>query len=320
MVRTNPFPFSSDNKRYHTLSYHNKRTFGEKLFKAVIDGGFTCPNKDGSRGEGGCIFCDGGSGYFTGSPLLPVSAQLEREIERIHQKNPGSRVIAYFQANTNTYAPVEKLREIYLPAVSMPDVAGISIGTRADCLSEEIIGFLKELSQKTYLTVELGMQSVHEKTIRLINRGYSHEEFLRGYEKLKKSGIRTCVHIINGLPGEDREDMLETAAELGRLRPDGVKLQLLHVIRGTVLEKLYSDHVFSTMEKQDYIQTVTQQLELLPPQTVIERLTGDGDKRKLIAPLWSRDKISVLGGIDKLQAQLDSYQGKKFLQKSPEKA
>lgn len=308
----NTFIYSSDNKRYHTLAYHNKITFGEKIFKAVVDAGFTCPNKDGTKGFGGCIFCSGGSGYFTDTPTVPIKKQLENELERIRRKNPVAKAIAYFQANTNTYADVKKLREIYMPILSIDGIEGISIATRADCLSDEIVDFLYELSQKTYLTVELGMQSVHDKTLDFINRGYDHKTFLEGYEKLRKCRIRICVHIINGLPFESCDDILETAKQTGLLLPDAVKIQLLHVIKGTALEKLYYNNIFDVMNMENYIKTVVSQLEYLPPSTVIERITGDGDKSKLIAPKWSTNKIAVLGGIDKLQARLDSFQGKFF--------
>lgn len=308
----NPFEFSCDNKRYHTLSYHNKQTFNVKIFKAVIDAGFTCPNKDGSKGIGGCIFCDGGSGYFTNSYLKSVEEQIKMELKRIKKKNLNARAIAYFQANTNTYADVQKLKNIYLPVLSQPDVAGISIGTRADCLQPQILDFLEELSHKTYLTVELGMQTIHDNTLKLINRGYNHNEFLKGFFSLKKRNIRTCIHIINGLPGENIDMMLETARNVGKLEPDALKIQLLHVIKNTPLEEMYKNDMLNVMSKENYISTVVNQLEYIPPQTVIERITGDGNKDKLIAPLWSTDKISVLGGIDKLQNDSDSWQGKKY--------
>ena len=308
----NPFEFSCDNKRYHTLSYHNKQTFNVKIFKAVIDAGFTCPNKDGSKGIGGCIFCDGGSGYFTNSYLKSVEEQIKMELKRIKKKNLNARAIAYFQANTNTYADVQKLKNIYLPVLSQPDVAGISIGTRADCLQPQILDFLEELSHKTYLTVELGMQTIHDNTLKLINRGYNHNEFLKGFFSLKKRNIRTCIHIINGLPGENIDMMLETARNVGKLEPDALKIQLLHVIKNTLLEEMYKNDMLNVMSKENYISTVVNQLEYIPPQTGIERITGDGNKDKLIAPLWSTDKISVLGGIDKLQADSDSWQGKKY--------
>ena len=309
----NPFPYSSDNKRYHTLHFHNMREFGCKVYKAPVDAGFTCPNIDGSKGVGGCIYCSGGSGYFTKSPLLSVSEQLNEQIRLIHNKHPEAKVIAYFQSYTNTYAPVEKLRKKILPALVNPYVAGISVATRADCISDECLDFLSFLSKRTKLTVELGLQTVHDKTAELINRCHSYSQFTQCFYRLKDRGIRTTVHIINGLPGENREMMLETAETVGKLAPDGLKIHLLHVIKGTVLEKMYLNGEYIPMEKDDYVETVVEQLRYIPPETVIERLTGDGDKRTLIAPDWSKDKISVLGAIDKLQSRLDSFQGDKLL-------
>lgn len=308
-MNKSPFIFSSDNKRYHTLNYYNKTFYGEKIYKAVLDCGFTCPNIDGTKGTGGCIFCDGGSGYFTDGSI-PVTAQLEKEIIRIHKKNKNAPIVAYFQANTNTYASVEKLREIYFSVLEFPEICGISIGTRADCLQEDIIDLLRELNIRTRLTIELGMQTIHENTIKKINRCYSHKEFLSGYYRLKENNIRTCLHIINGLPDESHEMMIETARHLAEICPDAVKIQMLHVIRNTPLEKLYNAGKFRLLSRDEYINIVVKQLEILPPETVIERITGDGDKLKLVAPLWSADKISVLGGIDKKLAELDTWQGK----------
>lgn len=313
-MQRSPFEFSFDNKRYHTLNFYNRRKFGKKVHKAVLDCGFTCPNIDGSKGVGGCIFCDGGSGYFT-RPQLSVSEQLRTEIARIERKSGvGSPIIAYLQANTNTYAPADYLRKLYGEVLEFPQVIGISVGTRADCLSDDVLDVLSSFNEKTALTVELGMQTVHEKTIDFINRGYSHEEFLDGYFRLKQRGIRVCLHIINGLPCETAEMMLETAEQTAVLAPDAVKLQMLHVIKGTKLAELYSNGEFGLLTRDEYIDTAVRQLELLPPETVIERITGDGDKAKLIAPLWSADKIAVLGGIDKRLAELDTMQGKRFKQ------
>ena len=312
----NPFKFSSDNKRYNTLNYYNKQNYNKKIYKAVIDLGLTCPNIDGSKGRGGCIFCDGGSGYFTHSKTDLVS-QLWLEKNRICSKyGENAEFIAYFQANTNTYAPVDFLRKFYYTALEFPNVSGISIGTRADCLPDEIIELLFELKDHTHLTVELGMQSCHESTIDLINRCYSHEEFCAGFGKLKNAGIRTCIHIINGLPHETPEQMAETAAEAARLAPDAVKLQMLHVIKGTVLVDMFARSEFRLLERSEYIDIIVKQLELLPPETVIERITGDGDKSKLIAPMWSADKIAVLGGIDKRLAELDTWQGRSYRKKA----
>lgn len=303
------FEFSSDNKRYHTLNFYNKKRYGRKIFKAVLDCGFTCPNIDGSKGCGGCIFCDGGSGYFTNG-RLSLSDQYKSERRRIFSKNGEVPIIAYFQANTNTYAPPEKLRGLYNEALGFENIHGISIGTRADCLSEDVLDVLSELNDKTDLTVELGMQTIHNKTLDLINSCCTHEEFLDGYNRLKKRGIRTCLHIINGLPGEDERMMLATAREIAEMAPDALKIQMLHIIKGTRLAELYKNGGFSLLTRDEYVNITIKQLELIPPETVIERITGDGDKRKLEAPMWSADKIAVLGMIDKRQAQLDTWQGK----------
>lgn len=301
------FPYSDDNKRYHTLSFENRRRFGGKVMKAVIDAGFTCPNIDGTRGVGGCAFCDGGSGYFTARGT--VTEQLEREKKRIFQKHPDAKIIAYFQAHSNTYAEPTRLRELYAQAVSC-GVCGIAVATRADCLNEEIADLLRALPVP--VTVELGLQTVHDRTAEQMNRGHSYADFAEAYRLLKKKKIRVCVHIINGLPEETDEMMLETAETLGRLRPDGIKLHLLHVIRGTRLAALYEQGGYEPLTKGRYVDLAVRQLELLPPETVIERITGDGDKSKLLAPLWSRDKIAVLGAIDALQRERDSVQGKYF--------
>lgn len=305
----NPFPFSDDNKRYHTLSYHNRHTYGKRIFKAVIDAGFTCPNIDGTRGLGGCIFCDGGSGYFTASSRLSVSEQYLLEEKRIREKYPKAGIIAYFQAHSNTYCTPERLKALLSEAVSC-GAEGIAIATRADCIDGEKADIIASLPVP--VTVELGLQTVSDETAAKINRCHSFAEFLEGYRLLKDKGIRVCVHIIDGLPGENRENMLETARVLGRLRPDGVKIHLLHVIKGTRLCEMYESGEYTPLEKAEYIDTVIGQLELLPQETVIERITGDGDKKKLEAPLWSADKISVLGGIDKRMAEIGTYQGRLF--------
>lgn len=271
----------------------------------------TCPNIDGTKGVGGCIFCDGGSGYFTNKQMT-VTEQLDSESERIFRKNGNVPIIAYFQANTNTFAAVEYLRSIFNEALKYPNVIGLSIGTRADCLPDDVLELLCELNEKTNLTIELGMQSVHELTIELINRCYSHKEFLNGYYKLKEKGIRVCLHIINGLPYETPEMMIETVRQTAELKPDGVKLQMLHIIKGTRLEELFNKDKLLLLCREEYIDIVVSQLEVLPPETVIERITGDGDKTKLIAPLWSANKIAVLGGIDKRLSEKNTWQGRLF--------
>lgn len=304
------FPYSDDNKRYHSLFYYNKHRFGHRVYKAVLNGGFTCPNLDGSKGTQGCAFCDGGSGAFT--KALSLQKQLELELSRIRKQKSNAEAIAYFQVHTNTYAPVDCLRNLFEQAIAFPGIIGLSIGTRPDCLPDNVLDYLSELNRKTYLTVELGVQTVHDRTAEAFGRGYLFSEFLESYQKLQNLHIRTCLHIINGLYQENLSDMLQTAETLGKLKPQAVKIQLLHVLKDTRYADLYQSGEYLPMTQEDYIFTVVKQLELFPPETVIERVTGDGEKTKLLAPLWSMDKIKTLGGIDKLQAQLDTWQGKKF--------
>ena len=303
------FPYSDDNKRYHTLSYHNRHTYGGKVHKAAIDAGLACPNIDGTKGIGGCTYCSGGSGYFTKDCALSVTEQFRAEEKRIRAKHPDALITAYFQAHSNTYAPAERLEAMFREAIAA-GAHSLAVATRADCIDEEKTQLLCSLGVP--VTVELGLQTIHDSTAALINRCHTTAEFLSGYKLLKSHGLRVCVHIINGLPNEDVPMMLETAKALGQLRPDGVKIHLLHVIEGTALAHTYRSGGYNPMEKQDYIDTVVQQLRLLPPETVIERLTGDGDKNTLLAPLWSRDKISVLGGIDKRMAEIGAWQGDKL--------
>lgn len=311
MVKS-PFPFSSDNKRYHTLGYHLRSLFPHRVFKAVIDAGLTCPNLDGTCGTGGCIYCLQGGGEFTGSSLLSPGDQVRHELFRIRRKWPEAGCIAYFQAHTNTYAPVERLRALYEDALSVPGVCGISIATRADVLSPEVLSLLEEVSHTTYLTVELGLQTTHDDTARRICRGHTFSAFLEGYYSLQKKGIRTCIHLIDGLPGESFSHMLETAQIVGRLRPQAVKIHLLHVLEGTKLAEMWKTGDIRCLEKDEYISILCSQLEWLPPETVLERVTGDGSREHLLAPLWSLDKISVLGGIDQELKRRDSWQGKRY--------
>ncbi len=307
-----PFEYSVDNKRYHTLNFHLLKTFGEKVYKAVIDAGFSCPNKDGTCGIGGCSFCLGGSGEFTNSAHLSVTEQLKLESERITKKHGESKMIAYFQSNTNTYAPTDKLRNLYYEALSFPNVSGLSVGTRPDCINEENVSLLKEISQKTYLTVELGLQTIHDKTALKFNRGYGFETFKKAFNLLNENDIRVCVHLINGLYDETRDEMVESARVIGKMRPDAVKIHLLHILKGTKAEKDYKNGKITPMTKSQYIDTVCRQLGVLPPECVIERLTGDGGKENLVLPLWSLDKISVLAGIDKELSARSICQGEFF--------
>ncbi len=303
------FKFTEDNKRYHTLNYHLNKTFGEKVFKAVIDAGFSCPNIDGKVGFFGCAYCLSGSGEFTHGQHLAISEQLKAEYERISKKHKNPKLIAYFQAHTNTYAQVFDLREKYQEALNCKNVVGLSVATRPDCIDEGVADLLKEFSDKTYLTVELGLQTIYDNTAKAFNRGYDYSVFLKAYRLLKERKIRTCIHIINGLMGETKDMMINTAKTVGKLHPDAVKIHLLHILKGTAYAKEYELGNLTPLTKDVYIDTVVRQLEVLPPETVIERVTGDGAKDSLIAPEWSLDKISVLGGIDKEMAMRNTYQG-----------
>ncbi len=308
---TNPFPFTLDNKRYHTQNYELRKTFGEKVCKISLDGGFTCPNLDGSKGVGGCTYCSGrGSGDFTQSPLLPISEQWRIQQEKMYQKWPGSGCIAYFQAHTNTYAPLPRLKELYETALAQPGCVGLDIATRADCLSEEVCDYLAQLNRRCWLLVELGLQSTFDDTGEKINRCHSYADFLEGYARLKQRGIRVCIHLINGLPGEDHARMVENVRRISHLGMYAVKLHLLYFLKGTKMARALQEGQVQMLTREEYVQVVCDQLELLPPETVIHRLTGDGKKEDLIGPLWSLKKFCVLNEIDKELVRRDSWQGK----------
>lgn len=306
------FPYSADNKRYHTLHWHLLNTFGKKVYKAVIDAGFSCPNIDGTISCGGCAFCLGGSGFFT-HDLPTVTKQLCAECERIEKKHgENSAIIAYFQAHTNTYAPLNVLKEKYEEALSFKNVCGISIATRPDCIEEETLNYLCELAKRTYLTVELGLQTANDESAKCFNRGYDFNKFENTFNALKENGIRTCVHIIDGLYGENEDDMIFTAKKLGKMLPDAVKISLLYVLKNTEYENLYTSGKYIPLTKEQYVDIVCRQLTYLPASCVVERITGDGAARDLVAPLWSKNKISVLGAIDKYMAEKDIVQGENF--------
>ncbi len=303
------FRFTLDNKRYHTYNYFLRTKFGGKVMKISLNGGFTCPNIDGTKGIGGCTYCSSsGSGDFAGNPSLDIHRQFE-EVKAMMTNKWEGKYIAYFQANTNTYAPLPRLKTLYESALSEKDVIGLSIATRADCISEEIADYLKELSEKTYLTVELGLQTIHDKTGERINRCHSYADFLKGYNMIKERGIPVCVHLINGLPGETREMMVETAREVGKLNPDFVKLHLLHIIKGTKIAEEFERGEFSLMTLPEYVSVICDQLEVLPQETVIQRVTGDGKKEDLIGPMWSLKKFVVMNEIDKEMVRRNSCQG-----------
>lgn len=308
-----PFPYSDTNKRYHTWDYYVKHRYGEKVLKIPLNPHFGCPNLDGTKGWGGCTFCSSsGSGDFAGDPSLDLVEQFRQQRELLSAKWPQARrYMGYFQAYTNTYAPLPVLQRAYETIISQPGVVGLSIATRPDVLPDEVVAYLSKLSQQTDILVELGLQSVHDRTARRIHRGHSFQEFLEGFWKLHKNRIPVCAHIIDGLPGETEEDMLETVRVLAGLPLHSLKIHLLHVLRGTQMERELRSGEFRLLEQEEYVGIVCRQLELLPPELVIQRLTGDGKAEDLVGPLWSRNKRSVLAGIDKELAGRDTWQGKR---------
>lgn len=283
---------------YYSLNQYLKDTFGEKVYKIALDAGFTCPNRDGTLGTRGCIFCSGaGSGDFAENRSLSITEQIARGRLRVEKKIRNGKYIAYFQAFTNTYAPVKQLRNVYEEALSQPDVVALSVATRPDCLPEDVINLLGEMNRIKPVWVELGLQTIHEKTATYIRRGYPLSVYDDAVNRLKKAGLTVITHIILGLPGESKEEMKQTVSYVGAGGADGIKLQLLHVIRGTDLEKEYLAGKFKTLEFDEYVTLVADCLELLPKDMVIHRMTGDGDKRTLVAPLWSADKKRVLNAL-----------------------
>ena len=311
----NPFLFSDGNKRYYTYDYYLKQTFGGKCVKIPLDGGLTCPNRDGTCGTGGCVYCsDRGSGDFAASPLLSIREQYDEVRARMGTKWPTDRCIPYLQAHTNTYGPPERLRQLYEEALSLPGAVGLNIATRADCLPDAVLALLAKLSEKTVLTVELGLQTTNDETARRIGRGHTFADFENGYRNLRRAAprARIGVHLIFGLPGESQADMLQSVRQVALLTPDEVKLHLLYVLRGTPLSTEWQAGRYLPMTQNDYVETVGEALTLLPPTTVIGRLTGDGEAAKLLAPLWSRKKIAVLNEIDKWLYRTDAWQGKEY--------
>ena len=311
---TNPYPHSDSNKRYQTYEYYLRKKFGGRCVKIPIDAGFTCPNIDGRCGHGGCIYCSGrGSGDFAGTPEKTISEQFREGVRLLENKWDTSRKIAYFQAHTNTYAPTAVLREKFEAALAEEGVVGLNIATRADCLENETLEYLAELAERTVLTVELGLQTANDKTAERINRGHSFSDFTEGYKKLRAASekINICVHIIFGLPEESREMMLETVRKVSQLRPEQIKIHLLYVVKGTRLEQMYNNGEYVPMSEEEYVSTVCDALEILPTDTVVGRLTGDGAEDSLVAPMWSKRKTAVLNNIDKEMYRRGTYQGEK---------
>lgn len=302
--------FNDTNKRYNQYSAHLKQKFGVKVYKITLDAGFSCPNRDGEISNGGCIFCDdGGSFSQAHSNLLSIEQQLEAGVENLSNRFKAKKFMSYFQAYSNTYKPVAQLEKIYKSALKHPDIVGISIGTRPDCVDKEKLKLISGFKDDYYTWVEYGLQSIHDKTLKAINRGHDFDCFLKAYEMSKEAGLNVCAHVILGLPDETKEDMLKTAEKLAELKVDGVKIHMLCALEGTRLSNMYNEGKISFMSEEDYLNTVCDFLEILPPETTIHRLAGNGLKKNLIAPRWLGKKLDALNKIDRELERRNSYQG-----------
>ena len=310
---TNKFKYSDSNKRYHTLDYFYKNKFKSKVFKVSLNGGFTCPNKDGKVGTRGRIYCSRtGSGEFAGNIKDNLLKQFDDVKEMMSKKWPNSKYIAYFQANTNTYAPLDVLKEKYETVYKLPNVVGLSIATRPDSIEDDVYDYLEKLSKETYLTVELGLQSIHEKTNKIINRCHSLECFNKAVKELRKRNINVVVHIINGLPYETKEMMIDTVKYLNNLDIQGIKIHMLHILKNTDLYDMYQKEKFHVLSRDEYVSIVCEQLRYLREEIVINRITGDPKEDDLVEPTWLIKKFGVLNEIDKYMAKYDIYQGDKI--------
>lgn len=307
------FKYTLDNKRYHTLNYHVKTKYNSKVVKISLNAGFSCPNIDGTAGYGGCIYCSKtGSGEFGGDINKSLPDQFNEIKEKISKKWPNSKYIAYFQARTNTYAPLEVLKEKYESVLKLDNVIGIAIATRCDAIADETLDYLTELNKRTNLTIELGLQTIHEKTSNLINRCHSLSQFESIVKKLQERNIEVVVHIINGLPHETKEMMIETVKYLNRLNIDGIKIHMLNITKNTTLANMYIENPFHILTKEEYIDIVINQLEHLNPNIVIHRITADPDPKVLIEPTWLLKKFCLLNDIDKEMKKRNTYQGIKI--------
>jgi len=302
-------------KRFHTWNHEMYEQFGTKVFKVMLDAGFTCPNRDGTIATGGCTFCSArGSGDFAGSRRDDLATQFNEVRNRQHRKWPDARYIGYFQAYTNTYAPLATLKEYYETILAQPGVVGLSIATRPDCLPDDVVDYLSELNERTYLWLEMGLQTVHETTSRLINRAHDTDCFRDAVKRLRRRGIRVCAHIIYGLPGEDRDMMLETGRQVADMDVQGIKIHLLHLMRKTPMVRQWREGLVRFLERDEYVGLVVDTLEMLPPGMIVHRLTGDAPRELLIGPMWSLRKWEVLNAIDAELVRRGSWQGKRRTQ------
>ena len=304
-------PLLWGDKRFHTWNYEMNHQFQSKVFKVMLDAGFTCPNRDGTIATGGCTFCSArGSGDFAGSRRDDLITQFNTIRNKQHLKWPSARYIGYFQAYTNTYAPLPTLKQYYEIILAQPGVVGLSIATRPDCLPTDVVEYLAELNERTYLWVEMGLQTIHESTSQFINRAHDTECYVQAVEKLRKHNIRVCSHIIYGLPQETHEMMLDTCRLVSQLDVQGIKIHLLHVMRKTPMAKQLQSGLIRLLDKDEYIDLIVQSLEQLPPKMIIHRLTGDAPRDLLLGPMWSLKKWEVLNAIDAQLKQRNSWQGK----------
>ncbi len=312
MKKDNPFPYSDDNKRYYTWNYYLKHTYHQKVFKVPLDAGFTCPNRDGTKGYGGCLFCgSAGSGECVKSGI-DLQEQFEEGLAMMRKKWPTGKALAYFQAFTNTYGALEQLKACFTPFLERDDVIAICIATRADCISDEILSYLDEMCQTKDIWIELGLQSVYDETALAMNRGHTYEEFTDCIARLQKTHVKICVHLINGLPNETEEMMIHSAKTVGALPIHALKIHMLHLLKGTALYARYQEKPFPLLSQEEYVELVVKQLEVIDPHIIIQRLTGDGIDALLAAPLWTKRKVCVLNDIDKRMRSLNTWQGKKY--------
>lgn len=307
-----------NDKRYHSLDYYLKETFGQKVYKLSLNGGMTCPNRDGTLGTNGCIFCSaGGSGDFAASAADSITTQIEKAKQYVKNKITNGLYIAYFQAYTNTYAPISYLRQIFYEAIAHDDIVALSIATRPDCLPEEVLSLLEELNKIKPVWIELGLQTSKEDTAQYIKRGYTLPVFETAIKNLRTRKLTVIVHLILGLPGESKEDMLSSVRYVSNLDIQGIKLQLMHILRDTELEQVYlsTPEAFAMLEFNEYLDTLIECIEMLPTHIVLHRITGDGPKNLLLAPLWSSDKKRVMNAVQKELKLRNTYQGKRYIER-----
>ena len=304
----NKFKYSFNEKRYHTYNYYLKQKYNGKVAKVILDAGFTCPNRDGKKGYGGCVYCSAsGSGDSNVALQQDILKQYEENKKVMDNKWPNSLYIPYFQSFSNTYGPLEKIKEMIEPFLNKEEVCEIALATRCDCLPDDIIEYLNSINKP--VTIELGLQSSNDNTGKIINRGHSFQEFKDALYRLEKTNLKVCVHILNGLPFENKEDMLQTIKDINHLPFHAIKIHMLHIIENTPLALMHKTKNYQLISREEYIELVVNQLRLLKPEIVVERLTGDPIKKDLIAPDWVLNKTTILNDIDKLMRKLDVYQG-----------